>query len=117
MLGRCLAPVEDWAESDGEQYHRMGKVIPGDRVVWVQKLEGNGNIFTMTSKKFPVFVEDIRLIKFAMKNVMPKSTPRSTHSVIERFELHKEVKAEIVGSMPMALDTETKCNVRETFFK
>jgi hypothetical protein len=119
MIGRVKKHVEEWSESMGEQYHYMGKVIPGDKVVWVQKLEGCGNVFTVTEKEFPVFVEDVRMVKFRMDVVKTRTSGRgqSNRRVLERFQIPSDVKATIIASMPMTLDVHTKASVRETYFK
>jgi hypothetical protein len=103
----------------GEQYHYMGKVIPGDKVVWVQKLEGCGNVFTVTEKEFPMFVEDVRMVKFRMDVVKTRTSGRgqSNRRVLVRFQIPSDVKATIIASMPMTLDVHTKASVRETYFK
>ena len=114
MIGRARGAAEIWPESKGEQYHWMGKVVPGDVVVWVQKLEGVGNTFTLTSKEFPIFVEDIRLVQFKMERVQTRSSNRSA-TQIQRYKIDSNTKAKIIGSMPMTCDRETKGKVRATF--
>ena len=94
----------------------MGWVIPGDEVLWVQKLKGIGSTFTLTDKEFPVFIEDIRLSKFKMERVKTRVSQRASHARgIERFQLPSITKASIVGSMPMTLDRHTKTHVRATY--
>ena len=43
----------------------MGRLEPGDRVIQVRKFEPTqlgSNLFRLTQKEFPVFIEDVRLI-------------------------------------------------------
>ena len=43
----------------------MGRLEPGDRVIQVRKFEPTqlgSNLFRLTEKEFPVFIEDVRLI-------------------------------------------------------
>ena len=43
----------------------MGRLEPGDRVLQVRKFEPTqvgSNLFRLTDKEFPVFIEDVRLI-------------------------------------------------------
>jgi hypothetical protein len=104
MVGRVRTSCEVWPESKGRQYLWMGWVVPGDEVVWVQKLEGVGNTFTLTSKEFPVFIEDIRLMKFKMEKIQTRASSRFNIRGLERFKMCAQTKATIIGSMPMALD-------------
>ena len=56
MIAKVRKAAHSWPESVGSQYHLIGKVIPNDRVLWVQKLEGNGNVFTVNETEFPTGV-------------------------------------------------------------
>ena len=114
MIGKVRSTCEVWAKDN--QYLWMGWVIQGDEVLWVQKLEGVGSTFTLTDKEFPVFIEDIRLSKFKMERIKIRASQRAPHAKgIERFQLPSITKANIIGSMPMTLDKETKSHVRATY--
>ena len=39
--------------------------------VWVYKLEGSTAIKTVTKKRVPVYCEDVRVVKFKMKEIVP----------------------------------------------
>ena len=116
MIARVRRAAYSWPESVGSQYHWMGKVIPNDRVLWVQKLEGSGNVFTITEKEFPVFVEDVRSVKLKMTAVKTRKSSRLQGKPLERLELCSNDKAGIIASMPLTLDVSTKGKIRETFF-
>jgi hypothetical protein len=114
MICKVRSACETWDKTN--QYLWMGWVQLGDEVIWVQKLEGIGNTFTLTDKEFPVFIEDIRLSKFKMERVKTRVSQRASHARgIERFQLPSITKASIVGSMPMTLDRHTKTHVRATY--
>ena len=117
MIGRVTSRAGDWPESSGEQYLWMGEVVPGDRVIWVEKLEGVGNTFTMTSKAFPVFVEDVRMVKLAMKEPDNSGNNRTLRCTKTKHVIDAQQKAQIIASMPMVLDSHTKCNSRDTFHR
>jgi len=55
----CVYRVMEHAQS------YMGRLEPGDRVIQVRKFEPTqlgSNLFRLTQKEFPVFIEDVRLI-------------------------------------------------------
>jgi len=60
----------------GEQITWMGRIMAGDLLIWATKLEGSGNIFGATEKRVPIFAEDIRLIKFPMKQLETRTSSR-----------------------------------------
>jgi hypothetical protein len=114
MIGRCVTGKLVWDQP--AQYHWMGRIEPGDEYIWVVKLEGAGNTFTVTNKELPIFIEDVRLARFAMQPVKARVSARSSRAQVERFVLSSTTKAQIVGSMPLTLDAETKSHVRATFY-
>ena len=89
----------------------MGKIMPGDLIVWVTKLEGSGNCFGATEKRVPVFAEDIRLVKFPMKQLATRKSARAGRAdtrVFARYELGSKEKASILTSMPIVFDQTTR---------
>ena len=110
MVGRCLGATLEWPAAQGEQYHWMGTVVPGDRVVWVEKLEGDTKVLTITTKRFPVFVEDIRSAKFKMEPISTRVSARqSSHGqqLVKRFQLAEQDKAYVISRLPFVLDVPT----------
>jgi hypothetical protein len=95
----------------GENFYWMGRVVPGDRVVWVEKLEGDTKVMTVTTKRFPVFVEDIRASKIKLKPVATRVSARQqsagNHS-LERFELSEKDKAYTLTRLPFVFDVPTR---------
>ena len=69
MIGCCDGPAIMHPGPDEET--SMGKSTAGDRIVWVYKLEGSTAIKTLTTKGVPVFCEDVRVVKFPMKGIVP----------------------------------------------
>jgi len=94
-----------------EQRTWMGNLLPGDLIIWAMKLEGSGNCFGATEKRVPVFIEDIRLVKFHMKKLATRTSSRAGRAdvrVFARYELGSNDKASILGSMPVVLDRTTR---------
>ena len=89
----------------------MGKIMRGDSIIWAVKLEGSGNVFGETEKRVPIFVEDIRLVKFPMKQLATRTSNRSSRAdsrVFARYELSSQERARILSSMPVVLDRATR---------
>ena len=84
----------------------MGTVKAGDKIVWVYKLEGSTAIKTLTTKRVPVFREDIRVVKFKMKEIVPARTSArlqegmTGHAACKKFELSRVVFDEILRGLP-----------------
>ena len=61
----------------------MGRLEPGDRVIQVRKFEPTqlgSNLFRLTQKEFPVFIEDVRLI-LDNRDLVSDGTPQQRVSV------------------------------------
>ena len=111
MVGRCLGAAFEWTEVQGDQYYWMGRVVPGDRVVWVEKLEGDSKVLTVTLKRFPVFVQDIRSAKFTMEQITTRVSARQAslgQRPLERFKLNDKDKAYVLTRLPFVLDVPTR---------
>lgn len=118
MIGQCTSKVLMYEGE--EKYTWMGKIIPGDEILWAHKLEGTGNTFTLTDKLVPVFVEDVRHVKFEMRPIITRQqSTRSTRTDkrnLKRFELSRNDKSVITQSMPLDVDVASKSQLRKTFF-
>ena len=68
-------------------------------------VSGNA-IKTLTTKRVPVFREDIRVVKFKMKEIVPVRTSArlqegmTGHAVCKKFELSRVVFGEILRGLP-----------------
>ena len=82
MIGRCDGPAIMHPGPDEETW--MGKITAGDRIVWVYKLEGSTAIKTITKKRVPVYCEDVRVVKLAMKGLVPARTSARLHTSSRR---------------------------------
>ena len=69
MIGLCDGPAIIHPGPDEETW--MGRITAGDNIVWVYKLEGSTAIKTVTKKRVPVYCEDVRVVKFKMKEIVP----------------------------------------------
>ena len=85
----------------------MGKITAGDNLVWVYKPEGSTAIKTPVPKKrVPVYCEDVRVVKFAMKGIVPARTSArlqggmTGHAACKKFELSRVVYDEILRGLP-----------------
>jgi hypothetical protein len=61
----------------------MGRLEPGDRVIQLRKFEPTqlgSNLFRLTQKEFPVFIEDVRLI-LDNRDLVSDRTPQRRVSV------------------------------------
>ena len=56
----------------------MGKIMPGDELLWGYKMAGVGSTFTLTAEKSPIFIEDVRAAKLALKEINTTTSIRST---------------------------------------
>jgi hypothetical protein len=108
IICRALGGVEAWPAEKDNQYHWMGYCRTGDKVIWVEKLEGHGNLYkVMDNWRFPIFLEDVRLTKFDLK---PRETRLSSRQqaagvkAIERFDMSAELRVEILSRMPLECD-------------
>ena len=109
MIGRAETGVIAYDGPDKITW--MGKIIGGDRIIWAIKLEGSGMVFGETEKRVPIFVEDIRVVKFPMKQLQTRTSRRQGRGdtrVFARYELGSKAKADIVGAMPVDLDRATR---------
>ena len=86
----------------------MGYCRTGDKVIWVEKLEGHGNLYkVMDNWRFPIFLEDVRLTKF---DLQPRETRLSSRQqavgvkAIERFDMSAELRVQILSRMPLECD-------------
>lgn len=103
---------------EGEEKHEwMGRIISGDRLVHVHKLEGTGKTFTLTAKNFHIFIEDIRVVKLKLREIATRTSTRNTTATpLKRFELSSNDKANIVASLPLDLDVRTRTGQRNSFY-
>ena len=117
IVCRALGAKHTHALASGEIQTRMGRVIPGDVLVNVEKLEGVGSSYKVIgNESFPVFAEDIRLVKFLIKKLEPVWRQPARHAarvrtdatqqfsdasaVVERFEMDTDTLKEILEQMP-----------------
>ena len=104
MIGCCDGPAIMHAGPDEDTW--MGTIKAGDKIVWVYKLEGSTAIKTLTTKRVPVFREDIRVVKFKMKEIVPARTSArlqegmTGHAACKKFELSRVVFDEILRGLP-----------------
>ena len=107
MIGLTVTSV---VTHDGpDQNTWMGRITAGE-------LEGSGMVFGETEKRVPIFVEDIRLVKFNMKKLETRISVRSARvdkRVFDRYELGKDDKAKILVAMPLDLDRATRHSSRK----
>ena len=104
MIGCCDGPAIMHPGPDEDTW--MGTIKAGDKIVWVYKLEGSTAIKTLTTKRVPVFREDIRVVKFKMKEIVPARTSArlqegmTGHAACKKFELSRVVFDEILRGLP-----------------
>ena len=104
MIGCCDGPAIMHPGPDEDTW--MGTIKAGDKIVWVYKLEGSTAIKTLTTKRVPVFREDIRVVKFKMKEIVPARTSArlqegvTGHAACKKFELSRVVFGEILRGLP-----------------
>ena len=104
MIGLCDGPAIIHPGPDEETW--MGRITAGDNIVWVYKLEGSTAIKTVTKKRVPVYCEDVRVVKFKMKEIVPARTSArlqgglTGHATCKKFELSRAVYDEILRGLP-----------------
>ena len=128
IVCRALGAKHTHALASGEIQTRMGRVIPGDVLVNVEKLEGVGSSYKVIgNESFPVFAEDIRLVKFLMKKLEPVRRQPARHAArvrtdathqfsdasaaVERFEMDTDTLKEILEQMPDVNDVPVRSTV------
>ena len=86
--------------------HGWVRSKPVIKLCGVYKLEGSTAIKTVTTKRVPVFREDIRVVKFKMKEIVPARTSArlqegmTGHAPCKKFELSRVVFDEILRGLP-----------------
>ena len=109
MIGRAETGVITYDGPNKQTW--MGRITVGDRIIWAIKLEGSGMVFGETEKRVLIFIEDIRVVKFHMKQLQTRTSRRQGRGdtrVFARYELGSKAKADILGAMPVDLDRATR---------
>ena len=117
MLFRAIGKAEMY--TGPEERWWMGKIMPGDELLWGYKMAGVGSTFTLTAEKSPIFIEDVRAAKLALKEINTRTSTRSTRGdqrSLQRFTLSSNDKAKICSAMPLDLDVRTKTGLRATYY-
>ena len=101
LIGEVVRPLEVWSAPAERTF--MVCMEAGDQYVQVCRFRGITNVLSATAcTGIPVFAEDIRVAKLAVRPMQTRVSARATNVVgaATRYELESSERAKIVARLP-----------------
>ena len=101
LIGEVVRPLEVWSGPTERTF--MGRIEAGDQYVQVRRFRGTSNVLSATAcTGIPVFAEDIRVAKLAVRPMQTRVSARATNVVgaATCYELESSERAKIVARLP-----------------